>query len=133
MNDDRKKRQATVVRVKEALVDALMAQPDEQILAHAAQDGINPDEVRSRVLDAFRKASHTVNRPVGPEAKKKPTVLNIDAAQARAILKRVASRTRSPAVPLPIAAQLDQVKGDEAIRIVTELKDMGILSDDELK
>lgn len=141
MSDDRKTTQAAFVRVKQSLVDDVMGQSDEEILAEAAQDGIEPDEVRSRVLDAFYKAKQTVvvaqtrkaNEPSGPVATKKPTVLNIDAARARAILKRVASRTHSNTVPLPIAARLDQAKGDEAIRIVSELQDMGVLSDDELK
>jgi hypothetical protein len=138
-NEEQKKRQATFARVKESVVSEVMGQSDEQILADAAQDGINPDEMRSRVLDAFRKAKQTVSvsqavkRAQEQEAAKKPTVLDIDAARARAILKRVASRTRSGVVPLPIAAQLDQIKGDEAIRIVSELKDMGVLLDDELK
>lgn len=140
MSQELKIRRATFTRVKELLVDEVMRQSDDQILADAARDGINPDEVRSRVLDAFGRARQAVNiaqaaerGEVGQQATKRPTVLDIDAARARAILKRVASRTRSSEIPLPIAAQLDQLKGDEAIRIVSELKDKGVVSDDELK
>ncbi len=140
MSEELKNRRATVTRVKELLVDEVMKQSDEQILADAAQDDINPDEVRSRVLAAFGRAREAVFIPqaaaqgtVESHATKKPTVLDIDAARARAILKRVASRTHSSGIPLPVAAQLDQLRGDEAIRIVSELKDKGVLSDDELK
>jgi len=112
--------------LKDSLAQILLAQSDEQILADAAADGINPDEARSRVLNAFHQAKKKVSG-------EKPAVLDIDAARARDILKKVASRSRSKAIPLPLAAQLGRVKGEDAIRLVSELKDLGIVSDEELK
>lgn len=140
MKDDRESQRTQLLRIKQSLVEDILGQSDEQILAEAREDGIHPDEVRSRVLDAFRKAKHTAEAaptgnagtPPAPDTQKRPSVLNIDAARARTILKRVASRTRSN-TPLPLAASFDQAKGEEAIRIVSELRDLGLLSDDELK
>jgi hypothetical protein len=125
---DKVKRFDELGRLKEALVQDVLAQSDEETLAQAAAGGANPDEARSRVLDALRMAKERFM------ASEKPT-LRIDAARARNILRRVAQRPPVDApVPLLQAAQLEAGKNDtEVIEVVTELRDLGVVSDDELK
>ncbi len=115
-------------RLKESLVQDVLAQSDQEILDQAAVDGVNPDEARSRVLDALRKARERVI------VSEKPTLI-IDAARARNILRRVAQRPPVDApAPLLQAAQLEAGKNDsEVIKVVADLRDLGVLSDDEFK
>lgn len=142
MNDERKKRREEVFRLKQSLVDDLMSLSDAQILKQAGDDGINADETRSRVLSAFQSAQQVVGarrlkdarQQLSASSKVKPTVLTIDAAKARDILKRVAARPRSNGPPLLMAARLEGATEDsEVLEIVSALNEMGLLSDDELK
>lgn len=142
MSQDRGSKRAESLRVKEALVDALIGQSDAEVLKDAVQDGMRPDESQRLVLGAFCKARQDVAAPRGVNAQNieaeraggRPRGLSIDASRARAILKRVAAAVSVQGEPLPLAAQLDEVKGDaEALQMVATLKDLGVISDEDLK
>jgi hypothetical protein len=138
--NEKRKRNEELTRLKESLAADLMAQSDSEVLQEAATDGIDADTARSQVLDAFRKAKVLEQRPAGTRnylssSGKKPTVLAINAARARNILRRVAQRphVQAPA-PLLQAAQLEAKKDDaEVLEVVAELRNLGVVSDDELK
>jgi hypothetical protein len=141
MRDQRKKRLTASLGIQQMLVDELLAQSEEEVLDSANRDGLDPNASRSRVLEAYRQAKCKVDAAMPQESgyaavrppTKRPTVLTIDAARARAILRRVANRPLGSSIPLANAAQLDQVSGDEeAVRAVAVLWDLGIVSDDEL-
>lgn len=131
------------LRVKEALVEALITQPDAEVLDDAAVDGLRPEEAQRRVLGAFYGARQSIAARSGNNAPQEKServpartrALSIDAARARAILKRVAAAASiEGVVPLPHAARIDQVKGDaEALEMVATLKNLGVISDEDLK
>jgi hypothetical protein len=125
-------------RVKETLVEGWLAMTDQDLVDQVRQDGFEPEEARSRVLQAYQRAKQIVasdqSKAAAAGRPKKPRILNIDAAKARAILKDVACRSASNSLSWRTAAQLELARSDdEAIRAVGELKDLGIVSDDELK
>jgi hypothetical protein len=141
MINERKDKRAACFLVKQLLVDQLLSESEEIVLDQAKEDGIDPSGARDLILDAFRKAKQTADsrRLNGPGqvalagVGKRQTLLSIDAAKAQAILKRVAARPYASLIPLLNAAQLDQIGGDEeAVEIVTALRDMGVLTDDDL-
>ena len=141
MKQTNKGRGAESVRVKDALVDAVVGQPDAEILADAKRDGIDPDEARSRVLTAFfwaqGEAAKRRNAEIGGDkvgrVPNRSKALTIDAARARAILKRVAATNAGGRIPFANAAQLGAVKDDaEALKMVATLKDLGVISEDDL-
>jgi hypothetical protein len=128
MNIERRNRREALQRMKQSLVDDLVGQSDEQILAQAAEDGINPDEARSRLLVLFQKAKQLVEGGTkslrASIGAKKSTVPNIDAARARAILKRVAGSSPPDSAPLLNAARLDHVREhDEVPQAPSSLSD----------
>lgn len=143
MSQSRRNRHAESLRVKETVVEALIGQPDAEVLDDAVRDGVSPGQAQRRVLAALHEARQRVAAPVDQAARQRQTEratrklkgLSIDASRARAILKRVAAATSAEGiVPLPHAAQLDQVKGDaEALEMVATLKDLGVISDEDLK
>jgi hypothetical protein len=139
MGTKRGNRLEVLDRVKEALVEGWLALSDQELLHQVSQEGFEPaDEARSRVLEAYQRAKKIAaadeRKSALAEQPKKPAVLSIDAARARAILMNVASRAGSDLLPLRNAAQLNRVQSDEeAIKAVGELRDLGIVSDEELK
>jgi len=145
MTQVRRIRQVESLRVKETLVEALIGQPDADVLDDAIRDGVRPEEARRRVLAALHEARQRLSGPVDREGDarkqerestgRRAKGLRIDASQARAILKRVAAATSiESTLPLPQAAQLGQVKGDaEALEMVATLRNLGVISDEDLK
>lgn len=127
MNDKVNKR-AELVRLKDSLVDDLLAQSDDETVRQAIAEGVSPDEARSRVLGALLRARECLT------PKHKPSLV-IDATRARNILRRVAQRPPSDApAPLLEAAQFEAKKDDtEVLKVVEELRVLGVVSDDELK
>jgi hypothetical protein len=115
-------------RLKDSLVQDMLAQSDEEVLGQAMADGVNPSEARGRVLEALRGAKVRLNSGDKPK-------LEIDAARARSILRRVAQRKPLDApMPLLHAAELEGKKDDtEVVEVVAELRKLGVVSDDELK
>jgi hypothetical protein len=140
MSEQSKETKAIRLDVKELLVEELLRQADAVLLAHADEDGVESDTARSRVLEAYRVAAQLVDgQERGGAAQgalharaKRPKVLSIDAAKARAILKRVAARPLPGSAPFANAAHFNPVAGEEAVRTVTELRDLGVISDDDL-
>jgi hypothetical protein len=142
MNHDRRDKHSECLLVKEALVETLISQSNTDVLEDAALDGVRPDEAQRRVLDAFKKARQGLATSLSGSTQERraervagrPRALSIDASRARAILRRVAAATSAEGVPLPQAAQLDQVKGDaEALEMVATLKDLGVIGDKDLE
>lgn len=118
-----------LTRLRESLVQELLNQSDEDILADAAADGINPDEARSRIVNTLLSAKASVS------PRKVVAVLPIDADRARSILRRVAQRAPLDApAPLLQAAELAAKKNDaEVLDVVAKLKRLGVVSDDEIE
>jgi hypothetical protein len=138
MTTKRRNRREALGRVKESLVEGWLALPDEDLADQVRESGAEPEEARSRVLHAYQAAKRTVATSAGMSAPAEPgrnsRVLNIDARRARAILKDVASRVPSDALPWRTTAHLEKAQSDEdALRVVGELKDLGLVSDEELK
>jgi hypothetical protein len=138
MTTKRRNRREALGRVKDSLVEGWLALPDEDLGDQVRESGAEPDEVRSRVLHAYQAAKRRVAKsaemsaPVERDGNSR--VLKIDARRARAILKDVASRIPADALPWRTAAQLEKAQTDEdALRAVGELKDLGLVSDEELK
>lgn len=123
-------------RVKDTLAEACLAMSDQDLVDEVKDGRAEPEEARSRVLQLYQSARRIAAEELRrtPFAKEPTKLLNIDATRARAILRDVAARADPVALPWRAAAQLAPSKSDEeAIKAVGELRDLGVVSDDELK
>lgn len=115
-------------RLKEMLADDVLAMSREQLRHFANEERIVIDEVCSQILAEVQSAERIVDRTG------KPRVAEIDAAKARAILRRVAARAGGSSAPLSMAASLEGTLADDQVTdLLATLRQQNAISDEDLE